>query len=164
MKSKSQGFTLLELLVTLVILGIIVSYAIPSFSQFIKSQKVSNESNDFLADISLTRISSLNSGLPAILEPVTAGQWAGDRRIYIDTDSDGVFDENDDELIRITENKHGGYIITGPANVGFNFQGALETSASPVSFTISVKEYNKNKQINVALSGLTNIKDGTNET
>ncbi len=50
-----SGFTLIELLTTLVIAGILMSLAAPSFTSFIKNNRLVSQTNELLADLAFTR-------------------------------------------------------------------------------------------------------------
>jgi type IV fimbrial biogenesis protein FimT len=47
MKSRSRGFTLIELMVVVVIVAIMVTVGMPSFTNFIASQRVKTAAGDF---------------------------------------------------------------------------------------------------------------------
>ena len=53
--NKSRGFTLMELLVTLVIVSILASMAVPSFSGLIQNNRMSTQFNELLAILGLAR-------------------------------------------------------------------------------------------------------------
>ena len=50
-----SGFTLIELLTTLVIAGILMSLAAPSFTSFIKNNRLTTQANELLADLTFAR-------------------------------------------------------------------------------------------------------------
>jgi len=53
--SKSAGFTLTELMVTIVVLGVLTTMAMPSFKSLTQSQRVKNASFELYAALSLAR-------------------------------------------------------------------------------------------------------------
>ena len=53
--SYSTGFTLIELLITIVIVGLIASIGIPSFTQTIRSSRLTTNANQLIASLSLAR-------------------------------------------------------------------------------------------------------------
>lgn len=50
-----SGFTLIELITTLVIAGILMTLAAPSFNSFIKNNRLTTQANDLLADLAFAR-------------------------------------------------------------------------------------------------------------
>ncbi|MFA6902827.1 MAG: GspH/FimT family pseudopilin [Gallionellaceae bacterium] len=54
-RQQVRGFTLLELLVTILILGILTTVALPSFQSFITNQRIRSASFDVMSMISLAR-------------------------------------------------------------------------------------------------------------
>ncbi|HXH02244.1 MAG TPA: GspH/FimT family pseudopilin [Candidatus Competibacteraceae bacterium] len=58
------GFTLIELMIVIVISAIILAWGVPSFETFIKNNRVTAETNRFLADIQLARSEAIKRGVP----------------------------------------------------------------------------------------------------
>ena len=156
---KTKGFTLTELLVTILIAGILMVYALPSFSNFIKSQNVINETNDLVTDLTFARVEALNTGIDTVVEPMDQGDWMTGRRIYADNDGDGSF-SGADELLRVKEDIDPGLNITGAGSVGFDNQGASTDDTSVRSISIEHSSNPAHKVVSVALSGLITTKEG----
>jgi type IV fimbrial biogenesis protein FimT len=55
MKSRHTGFTLIELVITIALLGILLAWAIPNVRTFIKNARIVSVTNELVADISLAR-------------------------------------------------------------------------------------------------------------
>ena len=68
-KSQQQGFTVVELLITLVILSILVSVAAPSYQRMIAQQKLRGASTELRASLLLTRAEAVKIGQTASMQP-----------------------------------------------------------------------------------------------
>nr|WHW29625.1 hypothetical protein [uncultured bacterium] len=59
---STSGFTLVELLITVVVAAVLVGIAIPSFTTLISNTRIENRANDLFALLTQTRHSSIVSG------------------------------------------------------------------------------------------------------
>lgn len=55
MKNRHSGFTTMELLTTVVLAGVLVSLAIPSYSRFVASSRVTEQTTDIIGVLNLGR-------------------------------------------------------------------------------------------------------------
>jgi len=107
--SKYNGFTLLELMITLAIAAILATMAAPSFSNVIKNNRMATQYNELLTSLSIARSEAIKRGSPLIVcksndtsTPACGGNWQDGWLVFVDTDNDGVFSAGgSDELVRI---------------------------------------------------------------
>lgn len=62
-RRSSQGFTLLELMTAIAIMGILLSIGVPTFTNMIRGSQIAAESNDLLAALNLARSEALKRGV-----------------------------------------------------------------------------------------------------
>ena len=103
-----SGVTLVELLVTLVIAGILVGLAAPQFSEMVRSSYLSGQANDLIADLNFTRSESIKRGgnVGLCAGNVTSGctgTWTSGRVMFVDTNGNGAWDAASDSVIRSRE-------------------------------------------------------------
>lgn len=60
----ARGFTLVELLITLVILGVMLTAAAPSIEEFLVSSRTTAQTNDLLSDLSMARSEAVKLARP----------------------------------------------------------------------------------------------------
>lgn len=73
MQTTNQGFTLTELLITVAIVGIVASVAIPGLRDFITATRISSQANDFLAAIAFARSEAVKRNTTITLCPSPDG-------------------------------------------------------------------------------------------
>lgn len=81
--ARAKGFTLVELLVTLTILGVLLGLAAPSMQAAVLGHRLSAYANGFVAAAQLARSEAIKRGVPVTLCPTanrtscaTSGTWA----------------------------------------------------------------------------------------
>jgi type IV fimbrial biogenesis protein FimT len=67
MKAKQTGFTLIELMFTIVVLAALLGFGVPNFRDFIRNSRLSAAANDLLADVNLTRSEAVKRRVPVAL-------------------------------------------------------------------------------------------------
>lgn len=102
---RQAGFTLVEILITLVIAGIIASVAVPSFRDLIVHNRMSAQANELVASVSLARTAALETGSGGGVCAANAGQtgcggsWANGWVVWADNNGNGSFDA--DEVLAV---------------------------------------------------------------
>lgn len=93
-----QGFTLVELIITLAVAAILLSLAVPSFSTMIMNNRATADTNELLADINYARSEAVKRGSPVGIcrtnnptagNPCTQGTSFADGWIVYDAE-DGI--------------------------------------------------------------------------
>ncbi|TXT40107.1 MAG: type IV fimbrial bioproteinis protein FimT [Comamonadaceae bacterium] len=98
--SKPHGFTLIEVMVSLAILGLLAALGAPSFSDSIRRFRVKGISDDLMASIQLARVEAIRRGRPVALIRELASSscsnplldsdtWSCGWRIVEDTNANG---------------------------------------------------------------------------
>ena len=98
MKKRHQnGFTLYELLITMLIVGVVLSFGIPNLSEFTANSRLSSTANDLHASFQLARSaaarSKTNITICASANALTAGAncggtWDQGYIVFVDDDGD----------------------------------------------------------------------------
>lgn len=98
--AKSAGFTLLELMMTIAIAGILVTMAIPSFNLTISSNRLTNYANDLVGALNLARSEAVKRGMQVTIlsNSGTASDWDAGWTVFTDSNVIGVIDGSDTVL------------------------------------------------------------------
>jgi len=100
-----KGFTLVELLTTLAILGILVSVGIPALAQWVNQNKISTYQHTLLHIINYARAQGISQQATVTLCPgidQCQRAWGADIIIFSDLDSNGVLEDTDQLLKKVS--------------------------------------------------------------
>lgn len=92
MRARHCGFTLIECLVTVGIVGVLSGLAAPSFSEYRRNAELTSAANDMAAAINAAKAQGMNSGLNAIVAPVDGSNWSSGWVVFVDKNYNGVMD------------------------------------------------------------------------
>lgn len=71
---KNTGFTLIELMVGIALMGILIAMAVPSMSNIIKNNRLATQANEFITAFHLARSEAIKRGT-AIDINASGGDW-----------------------------------------------------------------------------------------
>ena len=84
--STPRGFTLIELMVALVLVGVMLVLSAPSFITFQRNSQLTSTANSFLASLSAARAEAMKRQLRTFVIPV-GGSWSSGWTVFVDVNS-----------------------------------------------------------------------------
>jgi len=168
--NNKSGFSLIELVVTLAIAGILLGVGLPSFKDFLAASKMAETNNALVHSIQLARSTSVErleptgvcvSDAPMIDDAVCSigSNYNNGWLVYVDSDGDGFRGIAEDILERV--DAPGAAFTFAPSTmfenqIYFNDSGASVTVAGvPISGTIGIDYADgiQKRQISVSANG-----------
>jgi type IV fimbrial biogenesis protein FimT len=145
-----NGFTLIEILLVIVIMGIMATIAAPSFVAFTSSQKVKTASFDVYAALVFARSEAIKRRQNVTVTP-EGGDWKDGWTVTTPDPANPL-----NTLTLRKQDPLSGVVFAGPASVVYRLDGRLTSTASlgvliqPQIADVSIK----NRCIRVDLTGL----------
>ena len=127
-----RGFTLLELMVTIAVLAILTTIAVPNFRDLVQNNRVTTQANELVTALNFGRTEAVKRGRPvAVLITQEDPGWKAEVRV----DPDGT-----NELLREVD-REGSVITVNGATVRFGPTGvrALPIGVNDFSFEMEPK-------------------------
>ncbi len=141
---KRAGFTLIELLVTLAVAAILLVVAVPSFQQFIRTNRVATQANEFATALAVARSEAVKRRATVTVchsagATTCDGGWNDGWLVFVDDNGDGARATAPAELIlRVQQGVQPGFTLAaggGEDFIRFDTLGASRDGA--VDFTLS---------------------------
>ncbi|MEW6764314.1 MAG: GspH/FimT family pseudopilin [Pseudomonadota bacterium] len=125
-RPRTQGFTLVELMVTIAVAGIILTVGVPSFMSVINGSRLTTTANDLLGDMAYARTEAMRRGQRVtictsnntnVANPTCTGTpWTDGWIIFEDLNRNTAF-EAGETLLRVHEATPGNITVTGTIDV-----------------------------------------------
>jgi type IV fimbrial biogenesis protein FimT len=98
--NRASGFTLIELMIALSIVGILLAIAVPSFREAMMNVRISAQTNDLMTDLSVARSEAVKRSLPVLLCTskdglACGGSWSDGWIVFVDADNDAAVSNGD---------------------------------------------------------------------
>ena len=167
-----QGFTLIELSITLAIVGVLVALVVPNVRDFSLSSKLTNYANDFIASVALARSEAIKRNLPVTLcaascastastcSCANSGGWEQGWVMLWDSQSDGNLGDDASDLLTRHASLDTGLRFTETNNLRrltFQPSGVGSTQASLTLCQDTPSDGIKEKIVTVSATGRTSI-------
>jgi type IV fimbrial biogenesis protein FimT len=159
---KTSGFTLLELMIVVGIIGVVMAIAVPSLSETIKNERLTSATNGLLSDIMLARSKAVGRNQPVIIcassdgATCTNGSYEEGWIVTIDNDNNGT----GDEIIKIQSSAENNITYdqggAGLSIISFDSRGFLPTGANTGTISVCDDRANPNdfaRTISLSVTG-----------
>ncbi len=115
---ETKGFTLIELMVTVAIAGIVLTIGVPSFSQVLKNSRLASNTNSLIASLNLARSEAVKRKIKVFVrrKGSVSQNWDDGWDVFIDLNANEEFDDGTDTLLRTFSSITSGYTLRTGAN------------------------------------------------
>lgn len=162
---KYSGLTLVELMITLVVIAIALTVAVPGFTNFIRGNRVTSQANEFLVSLTFARSEAIKRGRPVAVcassdQATCSGSNDWDAGWIAFTDDDGTAGDLDgtDELLRVHDALSASSLTAdgGGTFVRFNGDGLAEAD-DDFTLTPNGCEGNQQRSIDMSATGRASV-------
>jgi type IV fimbrial biogenesis protein FimT len=150
---RENGFTLVELLITIVVVSILLATGVPSFMEFVKNNRLSAQANNLVIAIQVARSEAVKRGSGSVIcasadQATCSGNddWTTGWIVYSDINQNGNLDlgggdcVTDDCIVRINGSIEKATLDGGGTNnIRFQPDGRT-TSVAATTITITADE------------------------
>lgn len=145
--TRKNGFTLLELIITIAIAGILATIAVPAFNNSIARSRLTSNTNQLVGALNLARAEAIDRGEQVTVRPFGTGGFevvtGGGVQVK-------VFEPSNANIT----------ITTSLANVVYNASGIRIQPASADSLLIEDSETGLKRRVCVSVSGSISLTEG----
>jgi len=140
-----NGFTLIELMITLVILALLITIGVPSLTDFISTQRVRTTASDLISDMAFARAEAIKESRQVFFERVAGATntWKDGWRICVNLNAGTTCDNN--EIRKVTTTVPGRTkvcALTADSNDRITFRPDGRVSGSTANAGLKVSDDN----------------------
>ncbi len=166
----SLGYSMIEIMIVIAIIGIVLAIALPNGAQFITNSRMTSQANDIVGDVLLARSEAASRGVTVSICPsaapnaaapacsAAAADWGTGRIIFSDSNSNGVIDAGE-TVLKVTQ-VTGNSTLSAPAvtnlvSIGFSAYGGVSanTIRGSVTFKLCPPSFPTGRQIAINVNG-----------
>lgn len=161
---KERGFTIIELMITVAIAGVLVGLGLPALNDFVNNSRARSAANDFATAVAVARSEAIKANKSAYLTPLanSAGdEWGAGWVVWVDKNNNSTRNATTEDVLlynttRAVMNQTSG--TTG--SVQFSSSGvAVNFSGMNVEVARSATAPERTRRvINVSAAGFTSVR------
>ena len=161
---KQKAFTLIELLITITIAGILLLVGVPGLMDFIESSNLKSQTNSIAGALNLARSNAITTGIPTNICPASDNSltacgtdWNNPIIVYENFNNTPEYDNNTDEIIETINAAEKSITRTSTSSNNIITFADLGISDSPCSLVISNSSQSYYRRITINHQGTLNI-------
>ena len=144
-----RGFTVIELMIAILVLGVLVTIAAPSFAEILKQNRLAAQTNSIVASLNYARGETINQGTDVFITPNTAGtNWSGGWVVRSGTIGGPI--------LRTFDGFENSTLTASSATINYQADGSIAGGAV-INLTVTPSKCstgdNDQRQVSIALSG-----------
>ena len=142
---EQRGFTLIELMVTLVVLAILLGIGVPSFTEWVRKSRIQAATSNYTGLLAQARSEAVNRQKAITLAPATGG-WSAGLIMYTDAETSGntAYSAATDTLIKdidfTVDGRMSGITVNTSANadnyISYTSNGLLNEGNTTVTIAL----------------------------
>ena len=151
MTKNNHGFTLIELIVTLAVLGILVAVALPDIMFTTTNNRLTSSYNDMRGDFAFARNLAITRNVAVNISSTNGTNWSNGWVITTPT-----------QTVRVSDTANNVIISSAIPNFSYNADGTAGITTSPTIFTLCDNRPTGNygKQLNLIFAGRVRLTSG----
>lgn len=156
---KRNGYTLIELMITLALAGILLAWAAPGFYDMVQSNRSATFTNEFISSLQLTRSEAVRRGATVNMCPSAdtsntscsgGTNWSNGWIVFADSNDNGQIDAGEERIQIYQLLEANRRVTTGVDNISFAGTGFLQSNSG--TFTLDANGCKGNNARSVSLS------------
>lgn len=155
-----RGFTLIELMITVGIVGVLAGFALPAVRDYIATGTVRSASSDLYASLLAARSEAIKRRANAVVAPLTAGgPWSTGWTVKVGSN---VFQQTDALRSDLTALVLGGTVGAAAVSITYGTNGRVISGAQTVIFYSPTQTKIFARCVSIETNGLPRVRTDSN--
>lgn len=162
--NKQHGFTLVELLITIVVATILVALAVPAFHNFVQNNRITAQVNELITALTLVRSEAIKRKQTITIcsssdGSTCTGAWDQGWIIFTDANGNGTVDAGTEDILRVREGLTGGATLVETASLSSIQFDRLGSASVPANFQLRIPDCkgDQARDITLLVTGRTDV-------
>lgn len=154
---RASGFTLVELMITLLVGAILLTVAVPSMQTLIRNNRLTTQTNEFVSTLQLARSEAAKRNVPITIlanAPEASNEFGAGWILFQDADGDGTLDADEETIRSVGALSDNNTLDATPDTSTFRFlpTGLVDTGAT-ITFDVCHASGLPGREVTMLITG-----------